>query len=139
MIARETVLVFAMLAVSCLILGCADPGISDEADARGYTDVSLEEAKRMIDSGEVFLLDVRTANEFETEHIEGAANIDVNELSSRLDEVPGNETILVYCRSGARSATASGMLADAGYTDVYNMLGGITQWKAEGYPYVSGA
>ncbi|NYT19527.1 MAG: rhodanese-like domain-containing protein, partial [Methanosarcinales archaeon] len=78
-------------------------------------------------------------NEFETEHIEGAVNINVNELGSRLDEVPRDETILVYCRTGARSVTASNILVDAGYTDVYNMPGGINKWKTEGYPYVSGS
>lgn len=141
MVSEKIVLVFAMLVMSCLILGCANPGISDPVDeddaSTGYTDVSVQEAKEMIDSGEVFLLDVRTVNEFETEHIEGAVNINVKELSSRLDEVSRDETILVYCRSGARSVTASNILVDAGYNDVYNMLGGINQWKAEGYPYVS--
>ncbi|WP_135609925.1 rhodanese-like domain-containing protein [Methanococcoides sp. AM1] len=142
MISEKIVLVLAILVVSVVILGCADPGMSDQVDGdnatAGYTDVSVQEAKEMIDSGDVFLLDVRTVNEFETEHIEGAVNIDVNELGSRLDEVPQDETILVYCRTGVRSAAASNILVDAGYTDVYNMLGGISQWKAKGYPYVSG-
>ncbi|KGK98367.1 hypothetical protein LI82_11715 [Methanococcoides methylutens] len=143
MISEKIVLVLAILVISCFILGCAKPATSDqvvEVDrTAGYTDVSVQEAKKMIDSGEVFLLDVRTVNEFETEHIEGAVNINVNELGSRLDEVSRDETILVYCRTGARSVTASNILVDAGYADVYNMLGGINKWKAEGYPYVSGS
>lgn len=141
MVSGKAILVLAIVAVSFLILGCADYGNSDTADGadtvNGYVDVSVKEAKEMIDSGDVFLLDVRSAGEFETEHIEGAVNINVNELSSRLDEVPRDETILVYCRSGSRSITASNILVDAGYTDVYNMLGGIGQWKTAGYPYVS--
>jgi rhodanese-related sulfurtransferase len=140
---EKLLLFIAIVTVSCLILGCTDNGISDPVDevgtVNGYSDVSVKEAKEMIDSGEVFLLDVRTVDEFETEHIEGAVNINVNELSSRLDEVPRDETILVYCRSGARSVTASNILIDAGYADVYNMLGGINEWKAEGYPYVNGS
>ncbi|AKB86124.1 rhodanese-like domain-containing protein [Methanococcoides methylutens] len=143
MVFEKVILVLAIVSVSCLILGCAGYGTSDPSDGTvgsdGYADVSVKEAKEMIDSGDVFLLDVRSVGEFETEHIEGAVNINVNELSSRLDEVPRDETILVYCRSGSRSVTASNILVDAGYTDVYNMLGGINEWKAAGYPYVSGS
>ena len=143
MVSEKILLVLAILVVSCFILGCIGYGTSNTSDdtggVDGYTDVSVREAKEMIDSGDVFLLDVRSVSEFEAEHIEGAVNINVNELSSRLDEVPRDETILVYCRSGSRSVTASNILFDAGYTDVYNMLGGSNRWKAGGYPYVSGS
>lgn len=142
MISGKFIPVIAILIVSCLIPGCAVYDTLDSSDGgdtvNGYTDVSVKEAKELIDSGDVFVLDVRTVREFESEHIEGAVNINVNELSSRLDEVPRNEAILVYCRSGSRSVTASNILVDAGYSDVYNMLGGMNDWIAAGYPYVSG-
>ena len=91
----------------------------------------------MIDNNEVFLLDVRTQEEFDEGYIEGAILIPDYELESRLDEVPVDEKILVYCRSGRRSVTASNILIDAGYTDVYNMLGGINDWKDAEYPVVT--
>lgn len=91
----------------------------------------------MIDNNEVFLLDVRTQEEFDERYIEGAILIPDYELESRLDEVPVHEKILVYCRSGRRSVTARNILIDAGYTNVYNMLGGINDWKDAEYPVVT--
>ncbi|MFN8373679.1 MAG: rhodanese-like domain-containing protein [Anaerolineae bacterium] len=80
-----------------------------------------------------FLLDVRTAEEFASGHIHGAVNISVDELQSRLSEVPTDQPIVVYCRSGNRSAQASQILAQAGYSNIYDM-GGLNDWTAQGYP-----
>ena len=83
--------------------------------------------------GDHLLLDVRTPEEFASGHIEGAVNINVETLASRLDEVPQDAPVVVYCRSGNRSATASQILVGAGYEGVYD-LGGIQTWIAQGYP-----
>jgi phage shock protein E len=79
------------------------------------------------------LIDVRTPEEFATGHISGAINIAVEELASRLAEVPNDQPIIVYCRSGNRSAAAARILIDAGYPVVYD-LGGIQTWVAQGFP-----
>lgn len=79
------------------------------------------------------LLDVRTPEEFASGHIAGAVNISVDNLASRLSEVPQNQPVVVYCRSGNRSATASQILADAGYANIYD-LGGINAWQSAGLP-----
>lgn len=79
------------------------------------------------------LLDVRTAEEFASGHIPGAVNISIQELSSRLSEVPTDLPVVLYCRSGNRSAQALGLLQGAGYTNVYDM-GGIIAWQAAGLP-----
>jgi rhodanese-related sulfurtransferase len=79
------------------------------------------------------LLDVRTAEEFAQGHIPGAVNISVQELGDRLSEVPRDEPVVVYCRSGNRSATAAQLLRDAGYTAVFD-LGGIRAWQDAGLP-----
>nr|WP_281033913.1 rhodanese-like domain-containing protein [Methanohalophilus mahii] len=98
----------------------------------GYTDVGVNQAKQMLDTEDLFLLDVRTQSEFDEGHIKYANLIGVTLLPSRLDEVPNKETVLVYCKSGTRSASASSTLIGAGYIDVYNMEGGINAWKAAG-------
>jgi rhodanese-related sulfurtransferase len=82
---------------------------------------------------EHLLIDVRTPEEFASGHIEGAVNIPVEALASRLSEVPSGQPIVVYCRSGNRSATASQILADAGYTSIYD-LGGLQGWISQGFP-----
>ncbi|MDW8298436.1 MAG: rhodanese-like domain-containing protein [Anaerolineae bacterium] len=79
------------------------------------------------------LLDVRTVGEFQSGHIPGAANIPVDELSQRLAEVPKDIPVVLYCRSGNRSAYAARILRSAGYEMVYD-LGGLIKWQAQGYP-----
>jgi len=113
----------------------------------GLENVSVQEAKEMIEKGDVFILDVRTPDEFNSSHIKGATLIPVSNafgsnlnsdslLKARIDEVP-KKKILVYCRTGRRSDTAGIMLVNAGYSQVYSMVGGITAWIDAGYPVVS--
>lgn len=110
--------------------------------------ISVEEAKRMVERGDVFVLDVRTPSEFNSSHIEGATLIPVTNasgsnlspeslLEARINEVPKNKKVLVYCRSGHRSTSASTILVNSGYSQVYNMEGGINAWIGAGYPVVS--
>jgi phage shock protein E len=79
------------------------------------------------------LLDVRTPEEFNEGHIAGAVNIPVQELTQRLSEVPDDKEIIVYCRSGNRSATASNILLENGFSAIYDM-GGIIAWQQAGFP-----
>jgi len=113
----------------------------------GLENVSVQEAKEMIEKGDVFVLDVRTPDEFNSSHIKGATLIPVSNafgsnlssdrlLKARIDEVP-QKKILVYCRTGRRSDTAGIMLVNAGYSQVYSMVGGINAWIDAGYPVVS--
>jgi rhodanese-related sulfurtransferase len=79
------------------------------------------------------LVDVRTAEEFASGHIPGAVNIDVQHLQLRMREIPRDQPVVLYCRSGNRSATAARILKAEGYEDVYD-LGGIIEWRAQGLP-----
>ena len=95
--------------------------------------ITPEEAKAIIDSGkEHILLDVRNLSEYNEGHIEGALLIPVSELSDRAaSELPERDMlILLYCRSGSRSAQAAAILADLGYTNVKD-FGGIISWPYE--------
>jgi len=93
----------------------------------GSERISPERAHELVDGG-ALLLDVRTPGEFGAGHIEGAVNIPVAELASRLDEL-GDKSggIVVYCRSGARSARASAILSGAGFEHVDD-LGSMSRW-----------
>jgi rhodanese-related sulfurtransferase len=85
-----------------------------------------EEAHTLVEQG-ALLLDVRTREEFGGGHIEGAVNIPVQELPRRAKELPQKgRPIVVYCRSGARSAAAAGELRKLGY-DVHD-LGPMSAW-----------
>lgn len=79
------------------------------------------------------LLDVRTPEEFASGHIPGARNISLQTLPQRLAEVPHDQPVVIYCRSGNRSKQAMQLLAQSGYDEVYD-LGGIIEWQAQGLP-----
>lgn len=79
------------------------------------------------------LVDVRTPAEYAGGHIPNAVNIPLDSLQSRLDEIPQGQPVVVYCRSGNRSAAASQILTEAGYSEIYDM-GGIIAWSAAGLP-----
>lgn len=87
------------------------------------------------DQPRYFLLDVRTQEEYDYGHIEGAYLIPINELDQRLDELPQDRPIVIYCRTGNRSARAADILINNGFKEVYDM-GGIRDWIAKDYPIV---
>jgi sulfur-carrier protein adenylyltransferase/sulfurtransferase len=77
------------------------------------------------------LLDVRQPEEYESEHLPGAKLIPLAELGSRLSELRPNKPTIVYCAIGGRSRAASQFLAGKGFTEVFNLSGGIKAWKNE--------
>lgn len=81
------------------------------------------------------LLDVRTEAEYADAHIDGSLNIALQSLNGRLNEIPMDQPVVIYCRSGNRSAQAAQLLREAGYTEVYDM-GGIIGWQQAGLPVV---
>jgi phage shock protein E len=98
-----------------------------------YKTITPEAAKKILDEdNNSILLDVRTESEYNSKHIPNSKLIPVDELENRAeDELSDkNATIIVYCRSGNRSKTASKKLLDLGYQNVYD-LGGIIDWPYE--------
>lgn len=98
-----------------------------------YRQISQEEAKKMMDAQEVVILDVREQDEYDSGHIPGAVLLPVGAIDedTAAAVIPEKDaTVLVYCRSGNRSKTASSALAELGYTNVYE-FGGIKTWPYE--------
>jgi len=85
--------------------------------------------KEMI--GDYFLLDVRTKQEFDTGHIEKAVNIPLDRIASDIGKIMKHKDkrLLIYCLSGARSASAASYLDNAGIESIYNLSGGISAWN----------
>lgn len=99
-----------------------------------FESISPKSAYELIQSDtNITLLDVRTPQEFASEHIEGATLIPVQELSKNLSQLADvkDKKIIVYCHSGARSVAASRILVKNGFTPL-NVTGGISAWKSEG-------
>lgn len=106
---------------------------ANKITAAKYHKISADEAKIIIDGTESFiLLDVRTDDEYREQHISGAVLIPDYEISVRAEaELPNKDAlILVYCRSGRRSALAANELVGLGYNNVYD-FGGIIDWSYE--------
>ena len=113
-----------------LLTGCGG------TSADGYQQISQEEAKEMMDTQEVILLDVREQDEYDSGHIPGAVLLPVGTIdeTTAAEVIPEmDSTVLVYCRSGNRSKTASAALAGLGYTAIYE-FGGINTWPYETEP-----
>ena len=99
--------------------------------------ISVNESFQKISDG-AFLLDVRDPQEYEEVHIPDAHLIPLDQLASRIDEVPKDEEVVVYCRTGNRSRDAYDILSQAGYTNVTSIDGGIYAWAQAGYEVVAG-
>ena len=122
---RSVVVTMAIVLCAMVLLGgCGE---------NGYQQISQDEAKEMMDSQEVVILDVREQDEFDSGHIAGAVLLPVGSISeaTAAEVIPKKDSVvLVYCRSGNRSKTASEKLVELGYTKVYE-FGGINTWPYE--------
>ena len=117
-----------LISLLLLLTGCG----GNAADG-SYQQITQEEAKEMMDSQEVIILDVREQDEYDSGHIPGAMLLPAGTIdeATAADAIPEKDsTVLVYCRSANRSKTASSTLADLGYTNIYE-FGGINTWPYE--------
>ena len=97
-------------------------------------DISIDESKKLINQGEVTLiLDVRDADEFAKGHLKNAIQIPVKELKENLNDIEKfkDELVLVYCRSGKKSAEAINILKENGFKNLVHMKDGISKWDGE--------
>ena len=102
---------------------------------RNYTSVKVAKAYELIkENKDVYLLDVRTRDEYRKGHLRNAKNIPLGDVDKHLSKIPRNKDVLVYCRNGARSIRVIRRLEVAGYTKLYHMHEGYRGWKKAGHP-----
>jgi rhodanese-related sulfurtransferase len=124
----KLILFLLLTLILATLSGCSTDNNSSDLN---YSKITAKEAKEMMeDNSSVTILDVRTEEEYNTGHIEGALLIPDTEISEKAEEVLTDKsaTILLYCRSGRRSALAAADLIELGYTNVYD-FGGIIDWE----------
>ncbi len=116
--------------------GCSSrssSGSSNADEKASVTVITAEEALSMMnDSQDLLILDVRTTEEYAEGHVKNAVVLPYDSITADSKELPEDKstTILVYCRSGRRSAIAAQTLIDLGYTSIYD-FGGIIDWPYE--------
>ena len=110
----------------------APPSSITSTGSGAYQKISATEAKELMEQGGVTIVDVRTAGEYEEKHIKGALLLPVESIKeSPPKQLPNKDaTLLVYCRTGVRSRSASEKLISVGYRNVYD-FGGIVDWPYE--------
>lgn len=93
-------------------------------------EIRADEVLRRLEAGEkLTVIDVREAHEFARGHIPGARHIPLGQLQARLGELDPAREIVVVCRSGHRSGIACRILAQHGFSDARNLIGGMLQWR----------
>ena len=117
-----------ILSMLLVLTGCGGKEVKNT-----YQQITQEEAKKMMDTQDVIILDVREQDEFDAGHIPGAVLLPVGTISgdTAAAVIPDLDAVVfVYCRSGNRSKTASNALTELGYTNIFE-FGGINTWPYE--------
>jgi phage shock protein E len=120
------------VAAATALVGCG----SDEDSTAATTTIGAQSLVEVAQTADATIIDVRTPEEFAAGHVAGALNINV-ESPTFVDEIatlPKDETYVVYCRSGNRSAAAAAQMADAGFTDLYDVDAGLATLAEAGVP-----
>lgn len=117
----------------------ATAGPARPSDGPGVVLVSPADAAEVLASDDApVVLDIRTPEEFAEGHVAEARNIDFYDpgFATALEALPRDTTYVMYCNSGNRSASAAALMRRLGFTEVYEVDGGIQAWKAAGLPLV---
>ncbi len=114
-----------------LTLGISTSCLDSTLDNQEIKLITAEEMKSILELEDVQLIDVRTPKEYEGGYISNAQNIDFmsptfDEDITRLDK---DKPVILYCKSGGRSSKCAKKMKDAGFKKIYDLKGGISQWK----------
>jgi len=129
-----TKLALSLLGV-LLLASCSsgDETRSDAADGPGWTRLSSQELSDMMATEDVYLVNVHVP--YEGQIVGTDAHISYTEIASRLDELPTDQTVVIYCRSGNMSTQAAQEMLDAGASGFSELEGGFIEWEAAGLPF----
>lgn len=118
-----------------LLASCSSGNGAEEGspDGPGWTRVSTDELSQMMDTQDVYLVNVHVP--YEGEIVGTDAHIPYTDIASRLDELPADQTLVIYCRSGNMSTQAAQEMVDAGATGFSELDGGFIAWEAAGLPF----
>ena len=106
----------------------------DQEYGEPFRRIQADEAKAMIDAGTVTVIDVREPGEYARDHIAQATLVPLGRIISSPAAVTAEDDVIFVCEVGQRSAVAAELAASLGKERLYNLEGGMTAWRAAGYP-----
>lgn len=131
---------FSVVLLSALVyfVSCQDSTTNGQVKENISVDVF---EKKILETPNVQLIDVRTAEEYADGHLKGARNMNVNreDYKEQFNTLDKNRPVYVYCLSGGRSGNAAKIMQNMGFREVYNMEGGFMKWDAAGKHIETGA
>jgi rhodanese-related sulfurtransferase len=121
-------LIASLLIGALALTGCSSSASTTNLNSQAF-------AKKIKEPG-ITLVDVRSAGEFASGHIQNAINIDVEgmQFDAEIAKLDNSATYALYCHSGRRSAIAVEKMNKAGFTHLFNLTTGISDWAAQGFP-----
>lgn len=126
---KQLVTMFS-LALVLLVSGC-----KEDTDQGEIKLVTPDEMKTLVDQKDVQVVDVRTPEEYSEGFIAHSQNIDFNSptFDEDIQKLDKTKPVLLYCKSGGRSAKCAVKLQEAGFVKIFDLEGGITKWKFKGF------
>lgn len=126
--------IFTFLLIIVALISCESNNAQSTVTSK--TIPTLEYQKLLTETKNVQLIDVRTEGEFMEEHLPNAVNINFNgnDFEAQIKKLDKSKPTFIYCLSGGRSGSAMEVFSKNGFKEVYNMQGGILQWKGDQLP-----
>ncbi|OUR94277.1 thioredoxin [Flavobacteriales bacterium 34_180_T64] len=126
-----------LIIILSVLLAVSATSCNENAPSEMKAEVKLvtpEEMQTLLELDDIQLVDVRTPEEYQEGYIDNSQNIDFRSPTFDEDIIKLDKTkpVILYCRSGGRSAKCAAKLKDAGFVKIYDLDGGITKWEFEG-------
>lgn len=124
---KKILVICCFFIVSGISLSCID----NKLDNDDVKQITAEEMQSILDIEEVQLIDVRTPKEHESGHIANSQNIDFKSptFAEDISKLDKKKPVILYCKSGGRSAKCAKKMKEAGFEKIYDLKGGISKWK----------
>jgi rhodanese-related sulfurtransferase len=132
---KKTLFLYCLVTVLFTVSCKNDTKTSEEI----ITVVSPEEMQELLLLDDVQLVDVRTPEEYNDGYIANSQNIDFKSptFDQDIEKLDKNKPVILYCHSGGRSAKCAQKMKDAGFVKIYDLDGGISKWKHEGFDIIA--
>ena len=124
-----------LITILCVAILLFATGCEEDTTKGEIKLITAEEMQTLIEQKDVQLVDVRTSEEFREGSIKNSQNIDFNSptFDEDITKLDKTKPVILYCKSGGRSAKCAKKLQEAGFIKIFDLQGGITQWKFKGF------